>query len=294
VTHRLTRTSFLILMTLAALLVTSAVPAPARQEPPAARKDEPPKEAGRDDGERIVKRIEVEVQGDDGWAKAERIAKPLLLYGDPTRNHDQGSVWAWGEKGRPVVLIEPFSHLDNPSRWVFVICNTSGKKVRASMNGGPWWLENSSACELKDVPAAPPAATDPALRQRQLKQIASKFTGHEVWDPNNTRYDLRRLERPLHTYRDESVGLLDGGLFTLANGTNPEIMLFVEARRDPKGGAKAVWQYTVGRLAHAELHLQYDGKEVFEAPRGNVVAGRNRPYWLGQINLPAEGGPGKP
>ena len=95
-------------------------------------------------------------------------------------------------------------------------------------------------------------------------------------------------------YRDEPAGLLDGGLFTLANGTNPEIMLFLEARRDPKGGAKATWQYVVGRLAHAELHLQYDGKEVFEAPRGDSVAGRNRPYWIGSFNLPPEGGPGRP
>ena len=138
------------------------------------------------------------------------------------------------------------------------------------------------------------AAADPALRQRQLKQIASKFAGHQFWDPNNTRYELRRLERPLHSYSDEAAGLLDGGLFTLANGTNPEIMVFVEARRDPKDAAKAVWQFAVGRLAHAELHLQFDGKAVFEAPRGNSVAGQNRPYWLGMLVLPSEGAPAKP
>ena len=63
------------------------------------------------------------------------------------------------------------------------------------MDGRPWWLENSSDCELKDVPGVPAAAADPALRQRQLKQIAARFTGHQFWDPNNTRYELRRLER---------------------------------------------------------------------------------------------------
>jgi len=69
-------------------------------------------------------------------------------------------------------------------------------------------------------------------------------------------------------------------LFTLANGTNPEIMIFVEARVDPKDSKKAVWQYTVGRLAHAELHMEYDGKEVFNAPRGNRVSGPDKPYWV--------------
>jgi hypothetical protein len=289
VTLRLTTLS-----TVAALILMSVLPATARQELPAAKNVESPKETGRDDGERIVNKIDVEVQGDDGWVKAERIVKPLLLYGDPTRANDRGSVWGWGDKGRPAALVELYQDTDNRTRWVYAICNTSGKRLRAGMSGSPWWLENASASELKDVPGAPPAAAGPALRQLQLKQIASKFTGHQFWDPNNTRYELRRLERPLHTYRDESIGLLDGGLFTLANGTNPEIMVFVEARRDPKDATKTVWQYAIGRLAHAELHLQYDGKEVFEAPRGNFVAGRNRPYWLGFLTLPFESGPEKP
>ena len=183
-THRSTT-----LLTVVALLVTSAAPATARQEPPAAKERAPQKEAGHDDGERIFNKFDVEVQLDDGWVKAERIGKPLLLYGDPTRNHDRGSVWGWGEKGRPVALVELFQHPDDRSRWVYVLCNTSGRKVRANMDGRPWWLENSSACELKDVPGSPPAAADAALRQRQLKLIASKFTGHQFWNPNNTRYD---------------------------------------------------------------------------------------------------------
>src|SRR5262249_19571057 len=156
-THQLTRTSFLIPTVAVTILVTSAMPAPARPEPPAAKKDEPPKEAGHDDGERIVKRLDVEVRTDDGWAKVERIAKPLLLYSDPTRDNDRGSVWGWGDKGRPVALIELFQNPDDRSRWTFALCNTSGRKLRATMDGRPWWQENSSASELKDFPATPPA-----------------------------------------------------------------------------------------------------------------------------------------
>jgi hypothetical protein len=117
-----------------------------------------------------------------------------------------------------------------------------------------------------------------------MKLLAQKFTGHQFWDPNNSRYELRRLERPLHSYRDEAGGILEGGLFTLANGTNPEILFFVEARVDPHDKTKTTWQFAVGRLAHAELHMEYDGKEIFNAPRGNEVSGPNKPYWLGFIN----------
>jgi hypothetical protein len=124
--------------------------------------------------------------------------------------------------------------------------------------------------------------------------LAQKFTAHEFWDPDNSRYELRLLKRPLHTYRDEANGVLDGGLFTLANGTNPEIMLFVEARVDPKNNSKSGWQYTVGRLSHAELHLEYDGKEIFDAPRGDKLSASNKPYWLGLINAPVDADPRKP
>jgi hypothetical protein len=140
-------------------------------------------------------------------------------------------------------------------------------------------MENDSAIEFKDVPSAPPVAADAKVRQRQLKLLAQKFTGYEIYKPKETRYDLRRLERPLHTYRDEPGGVVEGALFTFANGTNPELMLFIEARTDPQGESKPVWQFGVGRSAYAELHLEYDGKEVFTAPRGDAVSGPNMPYW---------------
>ena len=61
----------------------------------------------------------------------------------------------------------------------------------------------------------------------------------------------------------------------------------------PNGGSKAVWQFAVGRSAHAELQLEYDGKEAFYAPRGNRVSGRDKPYWLGFIESIADAKPEK-
>jgi len=86
----------------------------------------------------------------------------------------------------------------------------------------------------------------------------------------------------VHTYRDEANGLLEGGLFILANGTNPEIFLFLEARTDPKDKTKAVWQYLVGRSANAELHMEFDGKEVFELLRAAWGEGADKPYFTGE------------
>jgi hypothetical protein len=244
-----------------------------------ANKDSAEPSATRRAAEQLVDTIQLEVRTDDQWSKVKRLEQPLLLYTDDTRHNDRGSVWAWCDKGRPLALFEMFQKVDDRTIWVVGITNTSGGKLRASRRGAPWWLENDSAIEFKDIPSAPPVAADPIVRQRQLKLLAQKFTGHEIYNPNDTRYDLRRLERPLHTYRDEPGGVVDGALFTFANGTNPEIMLFIEARMDRNGKSRPVWQYGVGRTSYAELHLEYDGKEVFTAPRGNKVAGPDKPYW---------------
>jgi hypothetical protein len=288
------RIPFVAGLIVGAFLVVSAVSADPRQQP---ADDRAKAEKGnateadeqyRRDAARLVDGIAVEVRVGDTWTKVGRVAKPLLYYGDATRENDRGSVWAWGEKGRPAALLELFQSTNDRTKWAFALCNTSGGKLRASRGGGGWWQENDSATELKDVPAAPAPATDPAQRQRQLKLLAGKFTGHEFWDPNNSRFELRRLERPLHTYRDEESGLLEGALYILANGTNPELLLFIEARVDPKDKTKSAWQFAVGRSAHAELHLEYDGKEVYAAPRGDRVSGPNKPYWLGFINTAPE------
>ncbi len=233
----------------------------------------------RREAERLVGGIDLEVYRDDAWSKVKRIAKPLLHFGDATRGHDRGSVWAWGETGRPVAVLELWQDASDRDRWYCSLANTSGGKVRAARAGTPWWRENESACELKDVPGAP-APGDAGQRPRQRKVLAEKFAGHQFWDPDNSRYELRRLDRPLHTYRDEAGGLLEGGLYVFANGTNPEILLFVEARVLPADKLKAAWQFAVGRSSHAELHLDYDGKEVFTGPRGHALSGPRNPYWI--------------
>ena len=272
-------------------MVSNARPDEPPKVQPDAKNDKVGKGAESDDeyrraAEKIISSIDMEMLVNEKWVKVKRIEKPLLFYGDPTRDNDRGSVWGWGEKGRPVALIELYQNVNDRTKWVYALCNTSGGTLRAKRDGNPWWQANESASELKDIPGAPVAAGDATQKQRQMKQLAQKFTGHEFWDPNNSRFELRRLDRPLQTYKDEENGIVEGALYTLANGTNPEIVLFIEARTNPKDATKTVWQFTVGRSAHAELHMLYDEKEVFEAPRGDKIHGSNKPYWLGFIETP--------
>src|SRR5262249_37818210 len=113
------------LMIVALLVLSAATSANPLQEPPEPKKGEPDKgsdadeEQHRREAERLVRGIEMEMQVDEKWSEVKRIEKPLLFFGDPTRGHNRGSVWAWGEAGRPVAILELWQNGSNRTKWNF-------------------------------------------------------------------------------------------------------------------------------------------------------------------------------
>ena len=102
------------------------------------------------------------------------------------------------------------------------------------------------------MPDAPTPADDEAGRLRQMRDLARRFSAREFWDGRT--YALRLLPHPIDRYADPASGLVDGTIFTFANGTNPELLLLIEARRHGDGPAK--WSYAAARFARSELFLK--------------------------------------
>lgn len=229
---------------------------------------------------KAINTIELETAVGDQWKGTPVRERPLLVWGDATRGNTRGTLWAWGTAGRPSAIAELY-RVTEYEGWAFVAFNTSTGRIRATRDRMPWWNENESTARFVDLAGAPAPAETSAARQRQIKQLASRFTGHEFWDPDNSRFELRMIERPLLTYSDPENGILDGALFTLANGTNPEILLMLEARANDRG---ARFQWAVGRLAHAEIHLEFDGKELYSAPRGWDLVGPTKSYFASGLD----------
>lgn len=231
----------------------------------------------------LAGQIVVERQVRDSWASVGRMAEPALYYGDPTRNNSNGSVWIWGDSGRPASIMELYQPSDRPDDWVFVVNNLSGGTVRAHRKEQPWWRENESAIEWKTIDKADPVASAKPQRLLQLKALARRFAAHEFWDPNNSRFELRQLSQALHRYEDHQRGLVDGGVFAFSNGTNPEVILLIEAKSD--AGAEPRWHYALARLGHAEMHVSLDDAEVWTVPRVDRLA-PTEPYWLHYEAIP--------
>ena len=99
---------------------------------------------------------------------------------------------------------------------------------------------------MQKFPKAPLPAEDATKRLRQMKELLRQIKAFEYFKPGNQikifeyfrpgnqikreRYELRTLPQPVHRYADARSGLIDGGMFIISYGLNPEIVLLLETR----------------------------------------------------------------
>lgn len=87
--------------------------------------------------------------------------------------------------------------------------------------------------------------------------------------------------------------MIDGAVFLIAQGANPEATLFWEAVKRIDG-AKPIWQYAVGQTLLAENVVFYEDQEIHHGRR--VAPGQailtTASFWrsLTKIEAPNDGG----
>jgi hypothetical protein len=268
---------FACLGSILSIIFAAGVFAQDAKEPP---KEPVPDKKALEAALQMVQRLEVRPAFKDD--KIARIERPLLTFGDLARKHENGTLWAWGEKGRPVAFVELFRGED--PRWVHAVTLTSTERVVMTTSDASWTPEKTQI-EFSAIEGAPAPAEKEAQRLRQIKDLARRFTAFEHWE--GERHELRLLVQPVWRYSDAKQQIHDGAVFVLAHGTNPEILLFVEAQG--KTIETSVWKFGAVRSGSAELHLAIDEKEVWKNDPAPGVVGRARdPYWLFLTRAPAE------
>jgi hypothetical protein len=225
-----------------------------------------------------MERCEVRLAGDPDQV-VPRSERPLLIYGDSARQNTNGTLWAFGSEGRPLAFLELYQGVQENAPWIHAVTLTGAERVVLKTPAAGMWRPATIQIEPAPVPEAPvPLAREPQ-RLRQMKEIARRFTAHEFWDPDNSRFELRLLVQPVHRYRDDRLKILDGAAFVLAHGTNPEVILLIESHGERP--VEAQWRYSLARVGSAELHVEIDGREVWQRGRTPGIVGQpSDPYWL--------------
>ena len=193
------------------------------------------------------------------------IEQPLMRFaGRDGRGMLAGLMWAWTTGGRPVAVMETYILVEEPKKCYLSIVSSSNVAIRATLNDRRVWQPEGAQFEAKPIPDAGVPASHPNVRLRQMKRIARRFRAFEYFGEDFTRTQLRLLPREVYRYADRKTSLLDGALFVLTRGTNPDVMLFVEAHGTDF--STATWKYALIRRGQAESVGLLDRKVVWKVP----------------------------
>ncbi len=209
---------------------------------------------------------------------------PLLRFNDGERFHVDGTLWVWGARGRPQVFSEVYLKQKAQGEVIYhSLVSASPNKLRAESPAGVSWHPSEPGISLLDLPAAFAPAKEPAVRLRQMKTLVRRFQAWSV-DRDNRRVALRLLSRPVHRYADAGAGLTDGAVFAFVTGTNPEVMVLIEAVQS--GAGVPSWQFAAVRRGNSAQYLSLDDSIVWQRPEHSE--GGLDQTWLYYFFLPSD------
>jgi hypothetical protein len=181
-----------------------------------------------------------------------------------------GEVYVWTEDGAAAIVGCVFSGPGANARYIFhEFHSLRPEPLHADRPGGSGWLPQEPGIRLEPIADAPEPAGNPARRLNQMRDLARRFTAQVRRE--NSKWEMRLLPQPLYRYEisDEHSPVVDGAIFTFVwtAGTDPEVLLVIEARRTEQG---VRWQYAPARFTNCEAWLQDRGKEVWRADAATV------------------------
>jgi hypothetical protein len=200
---------------------------------------------------------------------------PVLLWSQPVRGGDDGAVFLWLKDRSPAVIGTVFCWpmADGTRVVVNEFHNLIPEPLTASRLESTAWTPEAGP-DLTAFQNAPAPANTAVQRRLQLRKLAERFRGENVDDSAQKSLELRLLPQPLYRF-DLSEGrvkspaegdVLDGALFTLAAGTDPEILILIEAIRT---GNADEWQWSLARFSDRPLKAWLDDEEVFSVERAH-------------------------
>jgi hypothetical protein len=177
-----------------------------------------------------------------------------------------GEVFVWTDRGTAAIVGCIFSGPQGSERRGILheFHSLVPHPLYAGARGGSGWLPDKPGVKLEPVAEAPAPAATPALRLAQMRDLARRFTAQVQRE--NSKWEMRLLTQPIYRYEinDEKSTIVDGAVFSFVwtAGTDPEVLLILEARRTEKG---VQWYYAPARFTNCEAWLEYRGKQVWRA-----------------------------
>jgi hypothetical protein len=196
--------------------------------------------------------------------------EPVYVWLNPVRGGGQdGAVFVWTCRGRAEVVGTFFSYPSTGPRSLNHELHSLGTTVLdVTRTGGHanTWKPEAPGIEVLPIAGAPAPARSAAQRLLQMRALTRDFSA-QTEDLEARRWEQRLLPQPLYRYESTDPDVLDGAVFAFVSsaGTDPEVLLVLEARR-PGDQAEPVWHYGLARFTDMKLWVRHKGKEILSLP----------------------------
>lgn len=141
------------------------------------------------------------------------LPQAVFRHSQPVRGDDIGAVYLWVDADqRPEVIGTTFAFtLEADRRMVVHELHSLGSEPSQSQwRGKRPWQPKRVDLDWKAVPNAPPVNANPAVRQRQVRDIARRFSANSI-DEKEGRWELRLVAKPVHQFEGEQPNAVSCG-----------------------------------------------------------------------------------
>jgi hypothetical protein len=214
------------------------------------------------------------------------LPKAVFRHSQPVRGDDIGAVYLWvDEAGLPGALgtVFAYSYGGPGERWVaHEFHSLADAPLTGKWRGKDAWSPNTPGVEWKVVPEAPSPADSPSARLRQMRDIGRRLSAHST-EQNDNRWELRLIAQPIYQYTPKSPGdRLGGGVFLFCQGTDPEVVLMLEARQT---ASKPAWHYALAPFTDYGLSVRLDDAEIWSLPKNHRPTRSSPHWWNGKMEV---------
>jgi hypothetical protein len=196
--------------------------------------------------------------------------EPVYVWLNPVRGGGQdGAVFVWTCRGRAEVVGTIFSYPSTGPRNLNHELHSLATTVLDVNRSGAQkntWKPEAPGIDLLPIASAPAPSRSASQRLVQMRALTRDFSA-ETEDLDGRRWEQRLLPQPLYRYQSTDPDVLDGAVFAFVSsaGTDPEVLLVLEAVR-PSGGGEFAWHYALARFTDMKLSVRQNGKEVLSLP----------------------------
>jgi len=212
-----------------------------------------------------AKSYEIVLDG-DAPTLLELLPRSVLNWSSAERNDENGGIFVWMKDGRPEVIGAIWSLYRKTSDqvvWRHGLQSLSQHPVTARFDSKTIWAPRKPGVEFKPAEDAEAPSDNSQRRLVQMRNLAREFSV-EIDEQAGVTTQLRLLTQPILRYEPTTGPAKDGAIFALNAGTDPDVLLVLEAR---EVAGKLRWEFAFGRLHFVALRASRNGKKVWSVER---------------------------